>query len=584
VGLAPSATDITVRQVLAKLDGEFASTAKAVENGEFALWIGSGISRRAPSLGGLIAAAIEYIRACTANPAIAADYLPALDEALRFAGLDRAKIGSDLHRPFDEWALRKQIVDTLWNSYSRILDIRIPDEPSDFILWNAIDIRRQFAHPAPPAAAHLCIAILVLEGAVKTIASANWDGFLEAAVRRLGGSVPGLLQIVVDPGQLRDPPGKATLLKFHGCVEHAQQNEARYRRFLTGSHTQIGRWPYNQDFAAMRNAVRDVATNKKSLVLGLSIQDMNLQAVFTEATAINPWPWPCEPDAPGHVFCEDEIKQGQVDVLRLVYGDAYNGNIGDIHRASHMRAWGEQVLIALVLKIITNKLACLMELALAAIGKAAFCAALTTSLNDLRDLFADGATVDAVVEDRTPAVNQGIAYWSRLLSVFRGGTLPRDPTVYEQISQSTAAILAADQNARSSNLGHLAVTLALLEYGRSSGKWSVKPPTSDELTAGVALLQADRPGSPIRPVFLVKSVSEAIRLQSDGAYANDNALVIHSDDTWHRTMAVRSGRSPGSAPGRTGMLEPSHVSVGEMLRVSGDIDGLRATFVAKVLL
>jgi hypothetical protein len=72
VGLAPDATDITVCQVLAKFDGEFASTAKAVENGEFALWVGSGISRKAPSLGGLIVAAMDYIRACAADPAIAA--------------------------------------------------------------------------------------------------------------------------------------------------------------------------------------------------------------------------------------------------------------------------------------------------------------------------------------------------------------------------------------------------------------------------------------------------------------------------------------------------------------------------------
>jgi hypothetical protein len=311
---------------------------------------------------------------------------------------------------------------------------------------------------------------------------------------------------------------------------------------------------------------------------------MNLQAVFTEATAINPWPWPCEPAAPGHVFCEDEIKQGQVDVLRLVYGGAYNGNIVDIHRASHMRAWGEQVLIALVLKTIARKLTCLMELALAAIGKTALCAPLTESLNDLRDLVAEGATIDVIDECRTPAVNEGIALWSRLLSVFRGGTLQGDPTAYEPISQSTAAMLAADQNARSANLGQLAVTLALLGYGRSSGKWSVKPRTGDELPAGVLSLQADRPGAPVRPVFLVKSVSEAIRLQSNGACANDNALVIHSDDTWHRTMAVRSRRSPGSAPGRTGTLEPSHVSVGEMLRTSGDIDGLCETFVTEVLL
>jgi hypothetical protein len=170
------------------------------------------------------------------------------------------------------------------------------------------------------------------------------------------------------------------------------------------------------------------------------------------------------------------------------------------------------------------------------------------------------------------------------MSVFRAGTLQRDPAAYEPVSPSPPAMLAADQNAQASNLGHLAVSLALLEHGRSVGQWSLTPPAKDDLSAGVASLQADRPDAPVRPVFLVKSVSEAIRLESNGAYANDNALVIHSDDTWHRTMVARSSRSPGSAPGRTGTLEPSHVSIGNMLETFSDIDGLRATFAADVLL
>ncbi|MEK9212244.1 hypothetical protein [Sphingomonas sp. 2378] len=584
MGLAPSATDISVRQVLEKLDGEFASTAKAVENGEFALWVGSGISRKAPSLGGLIAAAMEYLRVRAVDPTTEAEYMPALDEALQLASTDRAKVGADLHSAFATWGARDAIIDALWNSYSRVLDIRVGTEPGDFILWTAIDIRRQFENPPPPAAAHLCIALLVLEGAVKTIASGNWDGFIEAAVDRLGGGIPGILQVVVDPDHLRDPPGLARLLKFHGCIIHAEQDEGRYRRFLTGSHTQIAMWPNNQDFAAMRNEVLGIATNRKTMVLGLSIQDMNLQGVFAAATGINKWPWPSAPDAPGHVFCEEQITQGQRDVLRIVYGDDYNGNVATINAASHMRAWGEQVLVALVLKMVADKLNCLMGLALDANGRGALLASLASSVNALRDQIADGAVVDATDQSRTPAVNKGIALWSRAVAVFRGGQLPQDLAAYEPISPNTIGLLATDQNARASRLGHLAIVVALLEHGRMTAQWSLASPADDDLCAGVASLQANRAGAPVRPVFLVKSASEAIRLQADGAYANDNALVIHSDDTWHLTTASRSSRSPSSAPGRTGSLTPSHVSVESLLRASGDIDELRASFAAEVLL
>jgi len=48
--------------ILAKFDNEFVSIAQAAENGEFALWVGSGISRQAPDLGKLIERAFEYLR------------------------------------------------------------------------------------------------------------------------------------------------------------------------------------------------------------------------------------------------------------------------------------------------------------------------------------------------------------------------------------------------------------------------------------------------------------------------------------------------------------------------------------------
>lgn len=99
MGLAPGATDVTVRQVLEKLDGNFAATAKAVENGEFALWGGSGISRKAPSLGGLISSAMEYLRVRAVDPVTEAEYVLALDEALQLAGTDLAAIGPMFTRP-----------------------------------------------------------------------------------------------------------------------------------------------------------------------------------------------------------------------------------------------------------------------------------------------------------------------------------------------------------------------------------------------------------------------------------------------------------------------------------------------------
>jgi hypothetical protein len=213
VALALTADDITVREVLAKFEAEFAPVANAIENGEFALWVGSGISRQAPNLGNLVERAFDYIRERAIDPATTAAYMPALEETLGLAEVEPAGVRAQYGHPFAVWPQHDAIIHRLWTKYSRVLDIRIAGTDPDFILWDAINIRQAFKHPAPPAAEHLCIAILILEGAVQAIASANWDGFIEAAVERLSNGVPGVLQVVVDPDQLRGPAGRARLLK-----------------------------------------------------------------------------------------------------------------------------------------------------------------------------------------------------------------------------------------------------------------------------------------------------------------------------------------------------------------------------------
>ena len=580
--LLSAADQISVREVLGKFEAEFATVARAVQNGEFAFWIGSGISRNAPDLGDLIARALEFLRVRAIQPATADIYRPALEEALRLAEFDPTDLSGQFATPFMDWPERNAIIDKLWNNYSRVLDIRIRDEPTDFILWEAIDIRAAFANPAPPAAEHLCIAILILEGAVGMIASANWDGFIEAAVSRLSGGAPGLLQVVVDPEQLRDAAGRPKLLKFHGCIIHATRDPEAFRGHLTGSHTQIMGWPDNQTFAAVYNAVIDVATNQKSLVVGLSIQDSNLQSIFSRAKRINPWPWPCAPQAPGHVFCEDVIRQGQSDVLKIVYGEAYNANVDAIHASAHLRAWGEQVLLALVLKLVADKLTRLLELALVEAGKASMTSEFGVLLIDLRDHIADLA-----IGDRTAFTNAAIASWSRLLSFFRRGTLAADPEAYEVVSSSVPNNLEADRNAQANGLGRLGVALSLLQHGRAAGLWELAPAAEVDATAGALTARGNWQGAPERPLFLVKSATQAIELQRNGALANDNAIVVHADDAWHCMVVGSSGtgvRHLRGAPGRTGRVRTTHVSLGSLIETCNDADAVKEQFVAEMAL
>ena len=583
--VGPTANQISVREVLAKFDSEFASVANAVANGEFALWVGSGISREAPNLGNLIERGFDYIRERAICPSTSAAYLPALEEALELAEIDPASVQAHYGQPLAAWPEHDAIISRLWARYSRVLDIRVLGRAPDFILWDAIDIRKAFENPAPPAAEHLCIAVLVLEGAIQLIASANWDGFIEAAVERLSNGVSGIMQVVVDPDQLRGPAGRARLFKFHGCIVYAAREPLIFRRFLTGSYTQIMRWPEAPEFAAMCNAVVGLATAQKTLVLGLSIQDNNLQTLFARAAAVHAWPWPCAPAAPAHIFCEDHIQQGQRDVLRLSYGDAYNIDPAAVHEATLLRAWGEKVLIASVLKLLTDKLIRLMELGLVGSGKGAIAIAFAPLLKALRDDISEFAVPAPGAESRTAFVNDAIMLWSRMLSIFRCGALPSNAQAYETLCSSTPNLLAADQNAQSMGLGYLGIALSLLQDGRQAGLWELRRPVSNGLSSGAMTARASRPDGVDRPLFMVRSATEAIALKSQGAFAEDNAIVVHADNAWNQ-MAGRdaSPRRVRAAPGRTGHIGDTHVSVGDLLARCNDAATLKREFVVEMML
>lgn len=582
---APTATDVTVREVLEKLETEFAPTAEAVANGEFALWVGSGISRQAPDLGNLIERAFDCLREKAISPGTDAAYIPALEEALRLADIDPSTVEEQYGTPLKNWLEHKTIIERLWDKYARVLDIRIAGTAADHMLWDVINIREAFRDPAPPAAEHLCIAILILEGAVQSIASANWDGFIEAAVDRLSNHIPGVMQVVVDPTQLRGPAGRARLLKFHGCIVHATQEPLVFRRFLTGSYTQIADWPERAECSAICNAVVGLATAQKTLVLGLSIQDNNLKTLFARAKAAHAWPWPCAPAAPAHVFCEDKIQQGQLDVLRLSYGDAYNADAVAIHEATLLRAWGEKVLIALVLKILGDKLTRLMELALTSSGKGLVAGELKPFLKALRDDISELAVPAPGESCRTDLVNQGIYLWSRMLSLFRSGRLPTNADAYETLSNSTLNLIAVDQNAQATGLGHLGIALSLLQYGRSMGLWEIHKPVAKDLESGAITARASRPDGINRSIFIVKSATEAIALKMNGGFACDNVIILHADDAWHQM--VDGGASPRrvrSAPGRTGHVGETHVSLGNLLVSCGDAAAVQEEFVKEMML
>jgi hypothetical protein len=172
-----------------------------------------------------------------------------------------------------------------------------------------------------------------------------------------------------------------------------------------------------------------------------------------------------------------------------------------------------------------------------------------------------------------------------MLSLFRSGVLPARSETYEALCSSTPNLIAADQNARSMGYGRLGVALSLLQNGRQTGLWELRRPVSNDLTSGAMTARALRPDGVDRPLFIVKSATEAIALKSEGAFANDKAIIVHADNAWHHTVGGGgSARRVRAAPGRTGHIGETHVSLGDLLARCADVAILQRAFVTEMML
>lgn len=564
----PTAATITVRQVLDLLDNEFALVAATVARRGFAFWVGSGISLgRAPSVGAMLERALEHLRRKIEPGNPGCRYRHALDEAIRLSDLsDAERAAIPFGEPFDAWPQKSALIRSLWDCYASVLDIRVEGKADDYMLWKAVDVRAAFAMLNNPDCEHLSIAILIMEGAIADVASANWDGLIELAVERLSGG-RRLLQVVVDPAHLRDPPARARLIKFHGCAIHACDDPATYRAFLTATRPQVTNWPHNSKLDALRTVLRGVATNSRTLMIGLSLQDTNLQDLFAVARRENAWPWPPAPPPQAHVFCEDRIGIHQSNMLRTVYEGAYGRFRTDIEASALIRAYAQQVLIGLVLYVLCAKLS---ALAIQGSGArfAGAAADIHSGLRRLRNLAADLAE-----PERRAFLNTFIDMWSRGMTMFRTGFLPpAGSQLYEAITNLSENEMATEPNLAGSGLPELALALSLLGRGEEEGKWSLSLPAATidggifEATGTVSMKSAQ--------IYFVSGVTAALELIKQGALTNSADTVFHSDDAWQQM--VESGaygrRSPRGGPySARRRSEAHHVSMRRLIREALDI-------------
>lgn len=565
---APNAATITVRQALDLLDGPFAGLAGGIAQCRYAFWLGSGISReRVDDLKGVIAKVLAHLQSNIVADDPTCAYRTALTEAIQLAHLSPGDFGQiDFTVSAADWPVIDTVLTNLTREYSRLLDIRVNGHPEpDYLLWDVVDVPTTFAAGVvEPDCEHLCLAILALEGVLPDVVTANWDGLIEAAVNELTGSADVALRVCVIPDDFREPPLLSRLLKFHGCAVRAAADPTTYRPLLIARYSQITDWPHNADYTLMRRQLVDLAATKPTLMVGLSAQDVNIQFLFGEARALMEWTWPSAP--PAHVFAEDSLGQDQRNILRVVYRDAYDGNIPAIEAAALFRAYAKPALTALVLHILCTKLRTYLQQVDAPLLTQPERAALERGVITLRDRLSAGAE-----PDRLEFVRSLVRGTSQAMALFQQGAAATDFR-YRALGTASVQRISADVNLSTAGVRELAAALAVLGAGDAAGHWSVSQSDAAIPNTGALRLTA---GPATTRIFFAANDRAGVQLEINGLVTPDDgdAIVIHST-----SPVAKMARSPVAPPGRTGRAGLRNIGMSELLREARSADHLSMRF------
>jgi len=564
-----AAFDITVRDTLKLLDGPFESFAEGVSNGLYAFWLGSGISfGRAPRLRDLVGKVLEHVRSRIDPADPNCKFARSMQEILTLASIspeERAR--SKLDEPFASWPDQDALAWRLVNNYSKLLGLTVDGEDLDYLLWTVIDVGATFADAAmTPDVEHLCLAALSLEGTAPEMLSANWDPLVERAVDTLtDGNAALSPTVVARPADLQLPRNKTRLIKFHGCAVKAQGDPGQYRQWLVASNDQVAAFCTQTNNQGLVTALTHIVGSKRTLMLGLSAQDTNIQGIFNKAA--NELTWQLGDPPPSYVFSEQELGMDQRSLLRNVYRDQITPtNLTAAFEAARIQAYAKRLLTALLLDVWSRKLQALIHLApgpLLLAERQHLCAGIVS----LRNRLADAA------EPELDFIDALLDRFGRACKLLRDGQIEHPNVRFEPITNDVVTALPGNPALGALGLREAAVALGLVGMGLSRDDWTVKAEALDR-ESGVLAVTGKGAAAARTKVYLTASAACAALLRSEGHLVEtESPLLIQS-----QKLAVPMTRSPRAASGRTGLPKVREVSISALLQTYATADELYEAF------
>jgi SIR2-like domain len=533
----------------------------------FTFWLGSGISRdKVPAVRDLIVGVAEHLR----SHLHAGDlrFEEPLDRLIKLAGpSDDETRQIDFAKPVSSWPIMEVFLDRLEPQYAKILDIDIDGEARDYVLWTAASLCFNYARAGmSPDVTHLLLGMLVLEGVAPFLVTSNWDALIEAAVARLScDETEVTLGVRITPDDFRQEAKRAILLKMHGCAAMACVEEAKYRALIIGRESQITGWIDDNRDSPMFMKLLELATTRKSLILGMSGQDSNIQHVFRAGANRMHWEWPDDPAA--CMLAAPKIEADHRVILEQVYREAYAGGQKiALEQAAVIGDFAGPVLFAL--------LACVKGLKV----KALFADCLAGAYADAEvDELAEGVNialrsiiVGALL--RIEDIEKFIEFNAHVMSVFKTGVgAEAPPHRYVPIAEAPTHMLAID-TVRGSRYPELATFVAIVGAGLGRGLWSFQLAEPRTKASPTLLMKTTDDWS---RVFVVSGMDAGIRLYSDGTVgdAEEDVLIIYAD-----AVPPTTTRTPTSVYGRSGTAETRRVGLGSIIREHATVSEMLLAF------
>ncbi len=343
----PSDASLTV--AVDHLRSNFPDEIKAILDGRYACWLGSGISLfRFPGLKSLVLKLLDevYDRCDFSNNTC--PWTLCLTDILQLihVNLDSTRTSA----PPSSWTDIEDLLRRLVDCYCDALDQEVQDGTTlHSMTWDILHLDNVYGDDTiEPDADHTLLAVLLAEGAFDELVTTNWDGLIEKAHHQCCNGNGHKLAIVVETGDIpgsRDH-GNARLTKIHGCACRCLGDPAK-RSLMVATRRELQGWEQSQEREPIRELVRTILREKPSVFMGLSAQDWNLQSQILGACIDLAGPLP---DVSKVLFAEPSLQPSQRTVLRHMIADQdYNRDRQKIETKAVLGLYSKPLLGALYL-------------------------------------------------------------------------------------------------------------------------------------------------------------------------------------------------------------------------------------------